>query len=54
MTPKGSDKVPEQCQQGEAKVCVLFVTPAEVNGQRCREGLRDANIRLCLLEQHKQ
>lgn len=54
MTPEGSDKVPEQRQQGEAKVCVLAVTPAQVSGQRCREGLRDANIRLRLLEQQEQ
>lgn len=53
MTPKGGDKVSEQRQQGEAKVYVLAITPAQVSSQRCREGLRDTKIRLRLLEQNK-
>lgn len=53
MTPKGGDKVSEQRQQGEAKVSVLAITPAQVSSQCCREGLRETKIRLRLLEQHK-
>lgn len=54
MTPKGGDKVFEQRQQGEAKVSVLAVIPAQVSSQSCREGLGETKIRLRLLEQHTQ